>query len=77
MYPNLKMQLWRRGLRQNRLAQMLSMDESLVSRVLNGFREPSQQFKQQVASVLQQDEHWLFEKTERAAFELADPPCAG
>ena len=77
MYPNLKMQLWRRGLRQNRLAQILGLDESLVSRVLNGFREPTGEFRSQVAAVLQQDERWLFEKSEDPATPLADPPCAG
>ena len=60
-YPNLKLQLWRRGVRQNRLAQMLGMDESLLSRIVNGFREPGQQVKTKIAEILQSDEAWLFE----------------
>ena len=43
MYPNLKLQLWRSGIRQNRLAQMLGMDETMLSRIINGFREPNSQ----------------------------------
>jgi transcriptional regulator with XRE-family HTH domain len=61
MYPNLKLQLWRSGIRQNRLAQMLGMDESLLSRIVNGFREPSHQVKTKIAELLQSDEAWLFE----------------
>jgi transcriptional regulator with XRE-family HTH domain len=61
MYPNLKLQLWRSGVRQNRLAQMLGMDESMLSRIVNGFREPSQQVKEKIAELLQSDEAWLFE----------------
>ena len=41
MYPNLKLQLWKSGLRQNRLAKMLGMDETALSRIVNGFRDPS------------------------------------
>src|SRR4051794_26455163 len=40
MYPNLKLQLWKTGIRQNRLAQLLGIHETLLSRILNGYREP-------------------------------------
>lgn len=61
MYPNLKLQMWRSGVRQNRLAKLLGVHESVLSRVVNGFREPSQEMRQRIAGALHQDESWLFE----------------
>jgi transcriptional regulator with XRE-family HTH domain len=61
MYPNLKLQLWRTGLRQNRLARILNMDETLLSRIMNGFRQPTDELKGRIAEVLQSDKEWLFE----------------
>jgi transcriptional regulator with XRE-family HTH domain len=61
LYPNLKMQIWRLGIRQNRLAQMLGMDESTLSRIVNGFREPDKQVRARIADLLQTDEGWLFQ----------------
>ena len=64
MFPNLKLQIWRTGLRQNRLAQMLQIDETILSKILNGFREPSPELKIKIASLLQSDSAWLFERQE-------------
>jgi transcriptional regulator with XRE-family HTH domain len=64
MYPNLKLELWRSGIRQNRLAQLLGVDESVLSRIMNGFREPNQQIRSKIAELLQRDEQWLFNATE-------------
>lgn len=61
MYPNLKLQLWRSGIRQNRLAQSLGVDESVLSKIINGFREPSPGLRSQIAELLKSDENWLFE----------------
>ncbi len=61
MYPNLKWQLWRTGIRQNRLAQMLGIDETVLSRIINGFREPSPELRHSIAATLSSDEAWLFE----------------
>lgn len=61
MYPNLKMQLWKRGLRQNRLARMLAIDETVLSKMINGYRVPSPQIRSRIAAVLEADETWLFE----------------
>ena len=66
MYPNLKLQLWRTGTRQNRLAQILGVDEAVVSKIVNGFRRPSAEMQTRMAEVLNCDIDWLFEK--------ADPP---
>ncbi|MCC6586638.1 MAG: helix-turn-helix transcriptional regulator [Bryobacterales bacterium] len=61
MYPNLKLQLWRAGIRQNRLAQLLGMDETMLSKVINGYRAASPELRGKIAIILQQDEEWLFE----------------
>lgn len=68
MYPNLKLQLFKSGMRQNRLAQCLGMDESILSKIVNGFREPSGELRARIASLLQSEEEWLFQRV--------DPPGA-
>jgi len=60
MYLNLKVSIWQSGLRQNRLAQSLNMDEALLSRIINGFREPTPEQRTRIAQALQKDEAWLF-----------------
>ncbi len=64
MYPNLKLQLWRRGIRQNRLAQMLDLDETVLSKIVNGYRQPGGDLRQRIAALLESDEGWLFEKSD-------------
>jgi transcriptional regulator with XRE-family HTH domain len=72
MHPNLKLQIWKSGIHQNRLARMLGIDESTLSRIVNGFKEPSQQLRARIAEVLVTDERWLFESTDDAT----TPPAA-
>jgi len=62
MYPNLKLQLWKTGIRQNRLAKSLGVDETILSKILNGFREPTPQLRERIAALLQSDVDWLFER---------------
>ena len=64
MYPNLKLQIWKTGIRQNRLAKMLQVDETLLSRIVNGYREPSSELRQSIAALLHCDQTWLFEAVE-------------
>jgi len=66
MYLNLKLQLFKTGMRQNRLAQLLRVDESVLSKTLNGFREPSQEMRERIATLLECDEQWLFERADDA-----------
>ena len=61
MYPNLKLQLWKSGIRQNRLAQLLGMDETMLSRIVNGYRDPSPKLRVAIANALRCEESWLFE----------------
>jgi transcriptional regulator with XRE-family HTH domain len=67
MFPNLKMRLWTSGIRQNRLAQMLNVDETLLSKVINGYREPNVELRRRIAELLDADEQWLFERSRQAA----------
>ena len=62
MYPNLKLQLWSTGIKQNRLAQMLGMDETMLSKVINGFRQATPEIRKRIAGLLQADEAWLFQQ---------------
>lgn len=73
MYSNLKLQLWKSGIRQNQLAQMVSIDDTLLSKIVNGFRKPSPELRARISRVLQCDEAWLFEESQRAARTPAEP----
>jgi transcriptional regulator with XRE-family HTH domain len=64
MYPNLKLQMWRSGIRQNQLARTLHMDETTLSRIVNGFRQPCPETKVKIAAALNCDLEWLFEQVE-------------
>jgi plasmid maintenance system antidote protein VapI len=61
MYPNLKLELWRQGVRQNRLAKLLGIHESVMSRMVNGFRDPDPITRAKIAELLGSNEQWLFE----------------
>jgi transcriptional regulator with XRE-family HTH domain len=62
IYPNLKLRLYTSGLRQNRMAKILGIDEAHLSKVINGFREPSDDLRAQIAEILKSDPAWLFQK---------------
>jgi len=64
MYPNLKLQIWKSGIRQNRLAKMLQMDETALSRIVNGYRNPNAELRESIAGLLRCDPAWLFEELE-------------
>jgi len=64
MYPNLKLQLWKCGLRQNRLAKILGIDETALSRIVNGFRDPSLEVRNAIATLLECEVEWLFQAEE-------------
>jgi transcriptional regulator with XRE-family HTH domain len=71
MYPNLKLQIFRSAVRQNFLARELGIDESILSKIIHGYREPSKQQRQSLANYLGVEESWLFEK-----YEIASPARA-
>jgi len=67
MYPNLKLQLFRSSVRQNFLARELGIDESILSKIIHGYREPSEEQRRSLAAYLGVEESWLFEKYETAS----------
>ena len=74
MYVNLKICLWQSGLRQNRLAQALQMDEALLSRIINGYRQPTPEQRTRIAEFLHRHETWLFARdSETSPAEGPDP----
>jgi transcriptional regulator with XRE-family HTH domain len=44
------------------MAKMLGIDEAHLSKIINGFREPSDQLRTQIADILHCDPNWLFHK---------------
>jgi transcriptional regulator with XRE-family HTH domain len=67
MYSNLKLQIWRSGIRQNRLARELKIDETVLSKVINGHRMPSPILREMLADYFEADEQWLFRAEPQAA----------
>jgi transcriptional regulator with XRE-family HTH domain len=64
MFPNLKLQIFRRGSHQNRLAKAVGIDETVLSKIIHGYRNPTLTQKKLLASYLEADEGWLFERCE-------------
>jgi transcriptional regulator with XRE-family HTH domain len=64
MYPNLKLAIFKQGIHQNRLARELGINEFVLSKIIHGYREPSETVRRLLASYLRVDELWLFEKYE-------------
>ena len=64
IYPNLKLRMYTSGIRQNRLARMLGIHEASLSRIMNGFREPTGEVRAHLAAILQSDPEWLFLKVQ-------------
>lgn len=55
------MEIWLSGMRQNRLARELKVDETVLSKVINGYREPSPELRASLAQFFNKDEGWLFQ----------------
>jgi len=64
MYPNLKLQIFKRGVRQNHLAKQIGISDPILSKIIHGYREPSEAERKLLAACLEADESWLFEKFE-------------
>ena len=62
MYPNLKLEIFKRGIHQNQLARMLGIHEAILSKIIHGYREPSATQRKLMAEYLQVSEQWLFDK---------------
>ena len=70
MYPNLKLQLWTAGIRQNRLAKVLGIHESVLSKMINGYRDPGPEMRAKLAARLNRSETWLFEPSDATAVQV-------
>ncbi len=66
MYPNLKLEIFKQGIRQNYLARELGIEETVLSKIIHGYREPSEAQRRLLSSYLEVDEEWLFEKYDGA-----------
>jgi transcriptional regulator with XRE-family HTH domain len=62
IYPNLKLTIYKTGIRQNRLARMVGIHEAYLSRIVNGSREPGEALRKAIADALHCDAEWLFER---------------
>ena len=65
MYLNIKLQVFRLGFHQIDIAKALGIDESVLSKIIHGYREPSKTQRMQLARYLNAEESWLFEKYDR------------
>lgn|GEM_PF-1685471 len=63
IYPNLKLRVYTTGMRQNRLARLVGIDEAYLSRIINGVRVPGKHMQEQIAQALGCDADWLFQQT--------------
>jgi len=64
MYPNLKLRIFTLGIRQNQMARELKICESQLSKIINGYREPSEAERALLSQYLAVEERWLFEQHE-------------
>jgi transcriptional regulator with XRE-family HTH domain len=71
MYLNIKLQVFRLGIRQNDIARELRIGESMLSKIIHGYREPSKAQRMQLARYLNAEESWLFEKYDRTLQPIA------
>ena len=79
MYPNLKLQIFKQGIRQNQMARELKFCESQLSKIINGYREPSDDERKLLAHYLNVEEGWLFRdtRTSRPRTPLTSRTCVG
>jgi len=64
MYPNLKLAIFKKGIHQNHLSKALGINEANLSKIIRGYREPSETQRRKLAIYLDADASWLFEKYE-------------
>jgi transcriptional regulator with XRE-family HTH domain len=64
MYPNLKLAIFKKGIHQNHVSKILGINEANLSKIIHGFREPSECQRRLLATYLESDETWLFERFE-------------
>jgi transcriptional regulator with XRE-family HTH domain len=73
MYPNLKLIIFKRNLRQNHLAREVGIHEVALSKIIHGILEPSQAQRSRLSEYLHAEESWLFEKYLGCGAEVGTP----
>jgi len=73
MYPNLKLAIFKRGLRQNYLAREVGIHEVALSKIIHGVREASPAQRSRLCAYLNAEESWLFENYAGASPEPQAP----
>jgi transcriptional regulator with XRE-family HTH domain len=68
IYPNLKLTIYKSGMRQNRLAKLVGIHEAYLSRIINGTREPGEAVRNAIAAALHAEVEWLFAREKMVAF---------
>ncbi len=68
IYPNLKLTIYKSGMRQNRLAKLVGIHEAYLSRIINGTREPGEAVRNAIAAALHSEVEWLFEREKMVTF---------
>ncbi|HTP67872.1 MAG TPA: helix-turn-helix transcriptional regulator [Dongiaceae bacterium] len=76
MFPNLKLQIFRTWSHQNKLARAIGMDETILSKIIHGYRDPTAEQRKMLASFLGADEAWLFESFEAVKMQAASDLAA-
>ncbi len=76
MLPNLKLKIFLRGSHQNRLAKCIGIDETILSKIINGYREPTAAQRKLLAEFLEADEAWLFERFDTTPPQTAETGTA-
>lgn len=69
MFSNLKFQIFRIGSQQNKLAKAVGIDETVLSKIIHGYRDPTPAQRKTLAKTLGADEAWLFERFEVTPFQ--------
>jgi transcriptional regulator with XRE-family HTH domain len=75
MFPNLKLQIFRRGSHQNQLAKAVGMDETVLSKIIHGYRAPTVEQRKLLSGYLEADEAWLFERFEATSGHGSSVPA--
>lgn len=70
MFSNLKFQIFRIGSQQNKLAKAVGIDETVLSKIIHGYRDPTPAQRKTLATILGADEAWLFERFEVTPFQV-------
>jgi transcriptional regulator with XRE-family HTH domain len=58
----LKLQIFKSGIHQNHLARQLGLTDTVLSKIIHGYRQPTPEQRILLAEFLRADESWLFEK---------------